>query len=195
MKIIDILIESAELLGLHNDIPQLNSFTTENEEEILSANENIANLFKLIKYSIRELCTNYIPIIDKKTIVTENKTYPLAEFPNFIRIKNITKQEELVKFKLIGKSIILEEDGEYVVNYATYPVVLSVFDELDFLQEFSPDAIVLGLCSYFSLAQGRFDEFQTFNEKYVARAESLKSLKTFNLPVRRWQWERKKLLN
>lgn len=187
MKIIDILIESAELLGLHNDLPQLNSVTPENEEEILSANENIASLFKLIKYSIRELCTNYVPVIDQKVITTTDKSYPLTEFTNYIRIKNITKHEQLVKFKIIGKTIVLEEDGEYIVNYATYPAISSLLDELDFLEEFSPDAIVLGLCSYFSLANGRFEEFQTFNEKYVARAESLKSLRTFNLPLRRWQ--------
>lgn len=187
MKIIDILIESAELLGLHNDIPQLNLVTAENEEEILTANENIAGMFKLIQYSVRELCTTYIPVVNQKVIVTENKTYPLTEFPNFIRIKNITKNEQLVKFKIISKSIIFEEDGEYVVNYATYPIISSMFDELDFLQEFSPDVIVLGLCSYFSLSQGRFEEFQTFNEKYVSRAESLKALRSFNLPIRRWQ--------
>ena len=157
MKIIDVLIESAELLGLHYDIPQLNEITLENENDVLTNNENIASLFNLIKFSIRELCTNYVPVFSSITITTTDKTFPISELKNFIRIQNVYKNDELVKFKVLNRNLTLEEDGEYVITYATYPDIKTVFDEIDFLQDFSPDSIVFGLCSYYSLAHGMFE--------------------------------------
>ena len=106
---------------------------------------------------------------------------------NFIRIQNIYKDGEMVKFKLINRNVTLEEDANYEVRYETYPTITTMFEEIDFLQNFSPDAIVLGLCSYYALAHGRFDEFQEFHEKYTSKAESLKSLRNFQIPSRRWQ--------
>ena len=187
MKIIDILIESAELLGLHYDVPQLNELNAENEMAIISSNENLKSLFNLVKFSIRELCTNYVPVCSSKEIQTTEKKFPIAELENYIRIKNVYRNEQPVKFKIIARNLILEEEGVYTINYATYPNITSVFDDIDFLQEFSPDAIVFGLCSYYSIAHGRFDEFETFHEKYVEKAESLKSLRIFNIPCRRWE--------
>ena len=121
------------------------------------------------------------------TIKTENKTFALATLENYIRVNNVFEKDNMIKFKIINRKILFEHDGEYVVNYATYPTISSMFDELDFLQEFSPDVIVFGLCAYYSLAHGMFDEFQNFNEKYVAKAESLKCLRSFELPRRRWE--------
>lgn len=186
MQIIDILNESTMLLGL-SDEQQILSYTTPESESASLENKNIASLFNLIKFSIRELCTNYIPVTISENVVITNKSYPLSSFNNFIRIQNVYKNEQLIKFKIINRNLILEEDGEYTVNYATYPTINSLFDDIDFLQDFSPDAIVFGLCAYFSLAHGMFDEFNTFHEKYISRAESLKDVKIFELPNRRWE--------
>lgn len=187
MKIIDILMESAELLGLHHDAVNLTMADEENEIEFLQTHENLSSLFNLVKYSIRELCTNYVPVATKVKIVTNDKSYPIAELQNFIRVLNIYKNDQMVKFKILNRNIIFEEDGEYVINYSTYPEISSMFEEINFLQEFSPDTIVFGLCSYFALAHGMFEEFEIFHDKYVEKAESLKSLKIFDMPVRRWE--------
>ncbi len=187
MKIVDILIDSASLLGLYEEVAIISSTEPENEAEILEKNKNIHSLFNLIKFSIRELCTNYVPMVSDVRIKTENKTFALSSIENYIRVQNITENGNMIKFKIISRNIIFDHDGEYVVSYETYPTISSVFEDIDFLDNFSPDVMVMGLCSYFSLAHGRFDEFQEFHEKYVSKAESLKHLKSFSLPTRRWE--------
>ena len=194
MKIVDILVDSATLLGLTNEANALRSATLETEDEIVGEYEKIASLYNLIKFSIRELCTNYIPVIREDYVVTQDKKFALNTLPNFIRIQNIQKDGEVVKFKTINRNVFLEEDGKYLVRYESYPNVMSLFDEIDFLQNFSPDAIVFGLCAYYSIAHGMFDDFQEFHERYITKAESLRSLHNFDLPTRRWEWETKNLL-
>lgn len=187
MKIIDILVDSASFLGLNEEVKVLLSTTKDDEVGVLEGNEKIASLFNLVKFSIRELCTNYFPMISNETIKTENKTYPISSIENYIRLQNVFEKENMIKFKIINRNIIFENDGEYNMVYETYPTINSLFDELDFLQEFSPDVIVFGLCAYFSLAHGMFAEFEDFHEQYVSKAESLKNLKSVQMPCRRWE--------
>lgn len=187
MKIIDILTDASMLLGMVDECEKLKNITADNEIEILESNEKIKNLFHLIQYSIRELCTNYIPVITIKTVATDNYTYPIANLENFIRINKVKRNGEMVKFKIFNRVLTFEEDGEYEVEYSTYPSVLSLFEEVDFLSEFSPDVLVLGLCAYYCLSVGMFGDFEEFHDKYITKAESLKVLKNFDLPQRRWE--------
>ena len=194
MKIIDVISDSALLLGLTQEVEILKTVTQETEEQILEENENIAKLFNLIKYSIRELCTNYVPIFEQRKIFTTNKQYPISNLENFIRINHVYKDDQFARFKILNRNITFEEDGEYVIDYSMYPTIVTITEEINFLENYSPDVIVLGLCAYYSLAHGMFDEFEDFHNRYVAKAESLRGLKCFNLPCRRWEWEIKKLL-
>ena len=194
MKIIDVISDSALFLGLTQEAEILKTVTEETEMQVLQEHENIAKLFNLIKYSIRELCTNYLPIIEKRKIKTKDKQYPISSLENFIRINHIYKDEQFARFKILNRNITMEEDGEYVINYSMYPTIISMMEDINFLENFSPDVIVFGLCAYFSLAHGMFDEFEEFHNKYVAKAESLKSVRCFELSCRRWEWEIRKLL-
>lgn len=187
MKIINILTDCAMLLGLTDDVQVLQNATEDKENEILQENPKIANLLNLLQFSIRELCTNYIPMINRKTIKSLDKKYSIGELENYIRILNIYKDGKAIKFKIVCRNILFQEDGEYVINYSSYPTISSMFDDIDFLQKLSPDVIVFGLCSYFSLANGLFDEFERFHDKYVSKAEALKCLRNFEIPSRRWE--------
>lgn len=186
MKIVDLIKKACELLSLQQEIDLLNTAQVENESELLK-NQEIGKLFNLSKFSIQELCTNYIPLQAEAEIVTKNKTYSVGELKNFIRVQNVCKNNKAVSYKLINRKLTFNEDGEYVVKYLTYPEIESLFDDLDFLSNLSPDAMVFGLCAYYCLSKGLFDDFKIFNEKYVDRAESIKNLKIINLPQRRWQ--------
>ena len=186
MEIIDILKQSAELLGLNAEVAILATAEEENEQQYLG-NENIASLFDLIKFSIQELCSNYVPVVTETSITTTNKSYALSNLTNYIRLKNVTNENGDVRVKIINRVIAFDEDGTYTLTYLTYPDIASMFDDVDYLSNLSPDALVFGLCAYFCLAHGRFEEFKDFHERYVERAESLKELKIFNLPNRRWE--------
>ena len=179
MKIIDILIDSANFLGLNSEMEILQNTTQDDENQVLQDNEKIRSLFNLIQFSVKELCTNYIPMITNVDIVTEEKQYPISSLENYIRIQNVFKDNIATKFKIINRNLIFDEDGCYMVSYSSFPTINSMFEDIDFLQDFSPDAIVFGLCSYFSLAHGMFDEFERFHEKYIMKAESLKDIRNF----------------
>ena len=193
MKLIDIIMNSCALLGLNDDLSTLKDLTTEIVSSV-EGNKNIEELIYLSKYSIRELCTNYIPMINSTEITTSNKKYPVKNLTNYIRVQNVYKDELPIKYKIINRNIEFVEDGTYTVKYLTYPDIEGLFDDLDFMSNFSPDAMVLGLCAYYSLSKGMFDEFNDFHDKYIERAESLKTLKLFGLPRRRWGWEIKNKL-
>lgn len=186
MKIIDLLKKAAELLSLQKEVELLNAAEVENETELMK-NPEISKLFNLSKFSIQELCTNYVPMQAEAEITTKNKIYSVGELTNFIRVQNIYKDQKLVRYKLINRKLTFEEDGVYTVKYLTYPEIESVFDSLDFLSHLSPDVLVFGLCAYYCLSKGLFDDFKIYNEKYIDRAESIKNLKIINLPQRRWQ--------
>ena len=193
MKLIDIIMSSCALLGLNDDLNTLKDLTAETVSSI-EGNKKIEELIYLSKYSIRELCSNYIPMINSTEITTTNKKYPVKNLTNYIRVQNVFKNEMPVNYKIINRNIEFKEDGTYTVKYLTYPEIEGLFDDLDFMSNFSPDAMVLGLCAYFSLSKGMFDEFNNFHDKYIERAESLKTLKLFEMPCRRWVWEIKNRL-
>lgn len=187
MKIIDILTEATILLGLDEEANILQNAENSSETEILASSEKIAKLANLVKFSIRELCTNYVPCSSVIRVKTDEKKYPVGALENFIRVNNVTQNNELVKYKIINRNIVFTEDGEYDVCYSTYPSIMTIFQDIDFLQDFSPDVIVLGLCAYYSLSYGLFEEFEEFHERYLSKAESLKVLRIFDLPCRRWE--------
>lgn len=186
MQIIDILTDSANMLGLVQERDILSIATEENQTSVLE-NNNIKELFHLVKFSIQELCSNYIPIVNAVDVEIDEKTFELKNLTNFIKLKKIMQGKDRVEFKMLNRTLHFNENGVYTIYYETYPSITSLFDEVDFLSHLSPDVIVFGLCSYYCLSKGLFDDFNMFHEKYINRAENLKDMKTFFLPTRRWE--------
>jgi len=186
MKIIDIVKQTAELLAMPEEISVLNTATEENEAEVLF-NSEIHSLFTLFKYSLQELCTNYIPIVNVVDVEIQNNYYPVSNLNNFIKIESVNKNGNPVNFKILNRSIYVKESGLHSIKYATYPNVNSLFEEIDYFSNLSPDVLVLGLAAYYSLSRGRFEEFEIFHENYLEKAESLKEIKNFCIPQRRWE--------
>ncbi len=190
MRVIDILNQSADILNL-TEISALFDSANEENEEMLLANEVVADFYDLLKYSIQELCTNFTPVIECRIIQTEEKKFPISNFTNYIRIHRVYKDKTLIKHKIISRCLQFEEDGEYEIYYESYPTINSLFEEIDFLSDFSPDVLVLGLCSYYTLSRGMFEDFKNFHEEYETKALSLRSLRNVNMPQRRWLWKPK----
>ena len=191
MKIIDILKQSCEMLGLFDQVKLLDAATETTEQETLK-DEELNSLINLFRYSIQELCSNYIPIITVEEMVEKSPKYEISLLKNYIRIQGIYKNETPVRYKIINRCIFFEESDKYSIHYETYPEINSMFEEINYLDNFSPDVLVFGLASYYTLSRGRFDEFEMFHNEYVQKAESLRGLKSFKLPQRRWEWKQKK---
>ncbi len=182
MKVKNLLANASELLGLEAECALL-----EQDGEDLLNNEEIKKLFNLSKLAIREICSNYLPISSEEKIKVENGSFSLANLKNFIRVNSVSKNGKSHGYKIISKKLILNEDGEYIVNYQTYPEITSPQDDLDFLYPLNFEVLVFGLCAYYCLSKGLFDDFKIYHEKYQERAESVKSLKIIDVPMRRWE--------
>ena len=193
MKVVDILIEASEILQLNNAKLLLKTANLENETEILQ-NEEVESLFNLLKLSIRELCTNYAPVERIETFEITNNELKLADLINFIRIKSVKKGNSTVPYKILNRNLTVNENGKYEVSFYSYPEIETLFDEIDFLQKLNADVIVFGLCAYFCLSKGLFEDFHEMHDKYIERAECVKDLKIFTLPQRSWEWEQKSAL-
>ena len=65
--------------------------------------------------------------------------------------------------------------------------ITSIFAKVDFVETVSPEVLVLGLCAYYSLSKGMFEDFKEYHDEYAARAGEIKELKIFSTPARRWE--------
>ena len=111
MKVIDILMQGANLLNLPEISNVLNDATEENQEQLIN-NAEVKSLFDLLKYSIQELCTNYVPVVEVKNITTTDKQYAISNLENYIRIRKVFQNGSLVKHKIINRNLVFAEDGE-----------------------------------------------------------------------------------
>lgn len=186
MTILDILKTSAKFLGLGDEITVLDNVTTETENQALANNE-IKTLFDLSQFSIQEFCSNYVPMIVSVSIITNANQFSLSGLTNYLRVVSVKKDGISVPYKIINRNIVVEEDGAYEVLYSSYPSIQSLFTNIDFIESVSPEVLVLGLCGYYSLSKGMFDDFKNYHEEYSARASEIKELKIFDTPSRRWE--------
>lgn len=185
MKVIDILTNGATMLGLvETAITMQNSQKTDAEK---LADADVGELFRLFNLSIQELCTSYMPILCSSKIETNNKTYPVASLNNCIRVNMVKCNDKEVKFKIINRVINFETDGTYDVEFSSYPTFSSLNDDVSFLQQYGVDVAVFGLCAYYCLTKGMFEDFERFHNAYLEKGNALKDMKIFVMPQRRWE--------
>jgi len=194
MTVLEILKTGAQFLGLFDEFSALNEITEENESTTLETGE-LKALYNMCKFSIQEFCSNYVPIVSTSEITTENCEYSISDLTNYLGIKTVEKNNEAVNYKIINRKLVFNEDGTFLVRYYSYPSISSVFTSIEFEKTVWYDVLVIGLCAYYSLSKGMFEEFEEYHNEYVKRAENFIELKNFNTPMRRWEWKLKNKLN
>ncbi|MBE7076969.1 MAG: hypothetical protein E7374_03680 [Clostridiales bacterium] len=161
--------------------------TDEEQEDFFRLNPNVLRLFNLTKLCIRELCANYVPYYKEVTVKTENKRFDLSTLSNFIKIVSVKKGDDLVKVKTLNKEVVFSEDGEYVITYASYPEINYLSDKIEFPLEARCDVLAYGVCAYYTLSKGMFDEYNYYRDIYHSLACEIRELRNFIMPSRRWE--------
>ena len=185
MKIIDIMRDVSLVLGLSSISSDIEGIDLDSEDVILT--DDVQTLFNLTRVAIQEFCTNYAPVTDVAQIVVTGGKFPVSDINNFLRLKRVTQNGKEVKSKIINRQINVNLDGTYEVEYYTYPNITSVNDDIDFLNNFTPDVLVSSTCAYWAVSHGQYVEFNRFHEEYVNKASAIKELRVFSLPKRRWE--------
>lgn len=186
MIIKDILADSAMLLGLTTEADAINHASLEEEMEAVNTGE-VRNLINILKLTLREVCIHYVPYVKSQTISTTNRQIHLSILTNFISMKGAYRKGEKVKCRMLDRLLTFEEDGEYTIEYLSYPTTVSLFEEITFLDNCSPTMLVYGVSAYYSLSKGLFEEFESFYDKFKNFAELSRERNCFNLPMRRWE--------
>lgn len=175
----------ALVLGLNSVHSDILGLDLESEDVVLT--DEVETLFDLTRVAIQEYCTNYAPVIDATKVNIVGGKYPVSNLTNFLRLKRLSYQGRDVRPKVVQRNIVVEQDGEYEVEYYTYPNITSVKDELDFLSNFSPDALISSTCAYWAVSHGQYQDFNRFHADYIDKASAIKDLRVFNIPKRRWE--------
>ncbi len=186
MNTLQIMINGANLLGLTQEVELLKTITKENEAEVMQ-NKQLARLKDLAILSMQEVSVRYVPIYSTIELQSENKQINIKQIQNCLKILKVYLCDIAVPFKIVGKTIKVNENGNYKIKYTTMPTINSVLDELEFVNNGVEQVVIFGLCAYYSIAIGLFSQFNSFHEKYLNAGENLKELKMFYIPNRSWQ--------
>ncbi len=184
MYVLMVIKDALNLLGLNIELEQVTKLEQAEEgnlQDELFKEEKVKQLYSLLNLSIRELCTNYLPLTMEQEVKSDNCKIKLSELKNFIRVLQVKLNNKIVKHKIINHNLVLPIDGNFVVKYVGYPKISSINDTIE-LDMANTDVVVLGLCAYYCLANGMFDEFNRFNSEYREKAEKVKEMKTFVMP-------------
>lgn len=186
MTLRDVLVMSANLLNLTDERDILQTITEDNYTEIMSANKPIQKLYNLALTSLREICFNYLPVITEEECTTVDKKIETSSLDDFVKLIKVKQDNKLVPYKFKRGIITVKADGDYSVQYVQNPKVNSIIDSLDIFEDLSPDILVLGICAYYAVSMGMYDEFEYFHDEYLKRAEAIKKLGVYQMPSRRW---------
>jgi superoxide reductase len=113
MKIVEIMSQSALFLGLQEEHFKLDIATPE-EETTLLENKQIRSLFNLTRYAFQELCTNYIPVVEKISVKTNDKKIEVKDLLATVSVGSVThpmQEDHYIKW------IIVETNLGYQVKY------------------------------------------------------------------------------
>ena len=185
MTLKDVLIMSANLLNLP-ECETLESINEENYTEVLESNKSIKKLFNLAITSLREICLNYLPIVVEVDVRAVDKKIETNTLEDFVKLVKVKLNDKPVSYKFKNGTINVKNDEVYTVQYVQNPKVSKITDSLEIFEELSPDILVLGICSYYAISMGMYDEFEYYHEEYLKRAESIKKLGIYQMPSRRW---------
>ncbi len=186
MNLKEVLIMSASMLDLASVNDALETIDADNEQTILIENEQVKKLFNLAIVSFKEICFRYLPIIAEHTLESSNKTILTSSLEDFVKIVRVKKDDKITSYKYKNGVISLDEDGFYTVEYIKNPIINSMLEDLSILNDFGPDILMFGICAYYTIGMGLYDEFEYYHNEYISRCESAKKLANCDLPARSW---------
>ncbi len=188
MNSLEVIKKVARILKIPNIYKNedIDSITETNETEILSSNEDLNLCFDLLKLQIKEIASNVCEIIKSIVLTPENNRISLNNIGNFLKIKKIVYDNQLVSFKIINNYIVLPIDKTVEIIYSEDVQPSSLLEDIDYFKGVSDDVLVYGLCSYYSLSSGLFEEYNNFHSLYEEKIKNCKNVKVFSLKLRDW---------
>lgn len=185
MFVKNIIMNACRLVGKKEVVAYLNG-DIELTDEI---NDIISDMLIAINVANNSIAANYLPIRDiKKVNATQGKIlFKNLSDKQILEIYSIKKNNKLVTdYKCLSNGIIIA-DGEYEVDFSTFPEVVGLDSEIDYylrLNDFIFSELVV---SEYYFLNGYNDEANIWSEKFNEQIQSLLRVKkSVSIPERRW---------
>ena len=182
MKIINLITKAVRILGENELLSYLENNDTENAEfdkdrELL-----------LVSYNqTLETVINYCPLIKTETFLSVEGKVKYSNFDSVpYKIISVKPENSLKTYEILPMEI--KVDGKVEVTYSYIPIASSLNDEFAYENSnISINAFSFGILAEYLIFKGRYEEAQTFYDKFLNALKNLKfSNKIKKIKPREW---------
>jgi len=184
MKLYDILVTSAILLGKNDAIEYLGATSQNKDFETLVTVDNLTRAANIV---ISELAFTYIPMIKEERVQVENGKIKFEDLSEkILDLIGVYESEKAIKYKL--RSDRIEVDATTVtVKYSYLPSNYDVHDEIGYKEsEVSARILAYGVNSEYLLIEHAFEESLMWRDRYTKALERLVLPKSTKIKGRAW---------
>ena len=181
MLVKDIIILASEFIGNNELAEGLKDNSLSDDQTLLS--ESLVKCFNLIN---NEITSEYIPIIKRETIKTENFKIDFDKFSNKL-LKIISVEDKFgnkLKYKVIDDYVFVFAKTVNI-TYSTVPQKYKLTDEFE--TNIPERVYAYGIAREFCFLQAMFDDGDLWEQRFKSSLETLsKRISSVYIPRRRW---------
>ena len=147
--------------------------------------DDFIDLVKIISIATRHLCLNStgLEYVKKVKIVAKNKTIKLKDLNDkFFYVISILRKGKVVQYKFSNinrnrETIEVPEDGEYDIEYSSYPNFYNLEEEINIELQPYIKAIFLSACALWFLKKEQFTIYKKFHQEFIDEINSIRGEK------------------
>ncbi len=181
MTVKDIAISCAVLLQA-DDIEQAV------ESETADGDPDVKALVKSINLALGEIASDGFSESATAKLNAENGVIPFSAFSvPLSAVLSVRDKFGAVDFSTTPSGIKTPSDGEYTVEYSTFPAEKTLDSELELAPFIGRDDLTYLAARNFCLITGRTDEASIWDQRYTAEIEKKRIKRRAKLPTRHWE--------
>lgn len=146
---------------------------------------------KCLNLAYTEISTDYLPILESKQVLVENKKVYLDDISTSIKdivSVKLASNGKNVKYTLFSNYIEINAAGYVDIVYSIYPTDLTLSSDIDsFGGKISEKCLALGTASEYCYINGFYDEAEMWDNRFKQSLQiACRKKSEITLPRRRW---------
>lgn len=194
IKVKDVFIKCARLLNIseiydNDDIINIGE-TIDNKvifnDHLIKEMKSVGKMLEFLNLCLCEIAHDHYLFIDTYTTSTSQGTVIFVnQMLPIIKILKVSCKCGDQKFTFHIDKIKVDHSDVYTITYAYLPYYFSLVHEVKVRHQCGLDTLIFGICAYYCLSEGMYDEYQIYYKKYKERMEAIPK-GIINTPMRKW---------
>ncbi len=182
MKLREVVDKAVFYLGLSDEL------ILEGSNATPETNKKIATLIRCANVIQGEIASDYIPLIAKETVTSDNYELQYSYFSRrLISINSCLYKGRKIKFKVYPTYLEVSENGEIEVQYNYLPEDIGLDDDVPYLATLSPSTFAYGIAGEYAIVNKMYEEAILFERRFKEGMVSDTSIKNATyVKERRW---------